>query len=102
MNRVMGSAERAKDLVQQILMFARKGDQEKKPLFIQPITKEALKLLRASIPANIEIKQQIAKRSDPVLGSPIQLHQVIMNLCTNAYHAIREKETGCIDVQLFE
>ena len=100
--RVMGSAERAKDLVQQILMFARKGDQEKKPLYIHHITKEALKLLRASIPTNIEIKQHIAKRSDPILGSPIQLHQVIMNLCTNAYHAIREKETGCIDIRLFE
>jgi signal transduction histidine kinase/CheY-like chemotaxis protein len=102
LKRVMGSAERAKDLVQQILMFARKGDQEKKPLFIQPIAKEALKLLRASIPANIDIKQNIVKRSDPIIGSPIQLHQVVMNLCTNAYHAIREKETGCIDVQLFE
>jgi len=102
LKRVMGSAERAKDLVQQILMFARKGDQEKKPLYIQPITKEALKLLRASIPSSIDIKQQIAKRSDPILGSPIQLHQVIMNLCTNAYHAIKEKETGCIEVQLYE
>jgi len=102
LKRVMGSAERAKDLVQQILMFARKGDQEKKPLYIQPITKEALKLLRASIPTNIEIKHQFTTRSAPILGSPIQLHQVIMNLCTNAYHAIREKETGCIEVQLFE
>jgi len=102
LKRVMGSAERAKDLVQQILMFARKGDQEKKPLYIQPITKEALKLLRASIPTNFDIKQQIAKQSDPILGSPIQLHQVIMNLCTNAYHAIRENETGSIDVQLKE
>ncbi|ETR72068.1 MAG: histidine kinase [Candidatus Magnetoglobus multicellularis str. Araruama] len=102
LKRVMGSAERAKDLVQQILMFARKGDQEKKPLHIQPVVKEALKLLRASIPANIEISQQIAKRSAPVLGSAIQLHQVIMNLCTNAYHAIQEKDTGCIDVQVYE
>jgi len=102
LTRVMDSAERAKDLVQQILMFARKGDQEKKPLYIQPITKEALKLLRASIPSNIEIKQHLAKRTDPILGSPIQLHQVIMNLCTNAYHAIREKETGCIDIRLYE
>jgi signal transduction histidine kinase/CheY-like chemotaxis protein len=102
LKRVMGSAERAKDLVQQILMFARKGDQEKKPLYIQPITKEVLKLLRASIPANIEIKQQIENRSEPILGSPIQLHQVIMNLCTNAYHAIREVETGCIEVRLIK
>ena len=98
LKRVMNSAERAKDLVQQILMFARKGDQDKKPVYVKPIIKEALKLLRATIPANIEIKQEIGKLSSPILGSGIQLHQVIMNLCTNAYHAVKEKETGCIEI----
>jgi len=102
LRRVMTSAERAKDLVQQILMFARKGDQEKKPVYIQPIIKEALKLLRATIPTSIEIKQNINEKVPPVLGSAIQLHQVIMNLSTNAYHAIQEKETGCIEVLLDE
>lgn len=101
LKRVMNSAERAKDLVQQILMFARKGDQDKKPVYIQTITKEALKLLRATIPANIDIKQNIGKLS-PILGSDIQLHQVIMNLCTNAYHAVKEKETSCIEVTVTE
>ncbi|KPA16131.1 two component system sensor histidine kinase, hybrid [Candidatus Magnetomorum sp. HK-1] len=101
LKRVMNSAERAKDLVQQILMFARKGDQDKKPVYIQTITKEALKLLRATIPANIDIKQDIGKLS-PILGSDIQLHQVIMNLCTNAYHAVKEKETSCIEVTVTE
>jgi signal transduction histidine kinase/ActR/RegA family two-component response regulator len=102
LKRVMSSAERAKDLVQQILMFARKGEQEKKPVYIQPIIKEALKLLRATIPTSIEIKQDIHEHVSPVLGSAIQLHQVLMNLCTNAYHAIQEKETGCIDLILSE
>jgi len=102
LKRVMSSAERAKDLVQQILMFARKGDQEKSPLYIQPVIKEALKLLRASIPTNIEIKHHIQEKSSPISGSAIQLHQVIMNLCTNAYHAILEKETGCIDITVKE
>ncbi|MBF0452861.1 MAG: response regulator [Candidatus Magnetomorum sp.] len=102
LSRVMTSAERAKDLVQQILMFARKGDQEKKPLYIQTIIKEALKLLRATIPVTIDIKQDIQEQMPPILGSAIQLHQVVMNLCTNAYHAIKEKDAGCIELLVCE
>jgi PAS domain S-box-containing protein len=82
-------AERAKELVMQILAFSRKAEQQKYPLQVSPIIKEALKMLRASIPATIAIKQNIVS-TGMVLADPIQIHQVIMNLCTNAYQAMRE------------
>ena len=79
---------RARDLVEQILAFSRMQEQLKAPLKISPILKEALKLLQSSLPASIRVEASI--RADrPVLGDPTQIHQVIMNLCTNAYHAMQ-------------
>ena len=84
-------AERAKELVKQILAFSRRqGEQERQPLQVSLIVKEALKMLRSSIPTTIEIRQEIAAPGT-VLADPTQIHQIIMNLCTNAYHAMREK-----------
>jgi len=88
--KVMTAAKRAKDLVNQILTFSRQTEQEKKPVQLQIIAKEALKLLRSSIPTTVEIRQNIQPYCGTVMADPIQLHQVIMNLCTNAYHAMRE------------
>lgn len=85
--QVYKAANRAKDLVQQILTFSRKTDQERKPLRIKPVVKEALKLLRASIPSSVEMVQDV-DNDDTVLADPVQIHQLIMNLCTNAYHAM--------------
>ena len=93
-------AERAKELVGQILAFSRKAEQQKQPLQVSSIIKEALKMLRASIPATIEIKQDIASNG-MVLADPTQIHQIIMNLCTNAYHAMRETG-GILAVSLKE
>jgi len=84
-------AGRATELVKQILTFSRKTKFEQHPLKISLIIKEALKLLRSSIPTTIEIKQNINSKS-MVIADPTQIHQVTMNLCTNAYHAM--KETG--------
>ncbi len=79
---------RARDLVEQILAFSRMQEQLKAPLKISPILKEVLKLLQSSLPASIQVKASI--RADrPVLGDPTQIHQIIMNLCTNAYHAMQ-------------
>ena len=75
------------------------SEQEKLPIDLQIITKEALKLLRASIPTTIEIKQKIAKKGTTALADPTQIHQVIMNLCTNASHAM-EPEGGELNVVL--
>ncbi|MFA7347132.1 MAG: PAS domain-containing protein [Desulfurivibrionaceae bacterium] len=93
-------AQRAKELVSQILAFSRKAEQQKQPLQVSLIIKEALKMLRASIPTTIEIRQDIASNG-LVLADPTQIHQVIMNLCTNAYHAMRETG-GILAVSLDE
>ena len=96
---VLKATYRAKDLVQQILAFSRKGEQEIKPLHIQCVVKEALKLLRASIPASIEIQQRIAQDCRPILADPTRIHQIILNLCTNAFHAM-EAKGGTLSVLL--
>jgi PAS domain S-box-containing protein len=91
-NEVLKATRRARDLVRQILTFSRKTEQERKPLQITPIVKEATKLLRASLPTTIEIRQQIDLwgGNDLVFADPTQIHQVLMNLATNAAHAMRE------------
>jgi PAS domain S-box-containing protein len=86
---VLQAAMRAGDLVKQILTFSRGTEQQKIPLQISSIIKETLKMLRSSIPATIEIKQNIQSQGI-VLAEPTQIHQIIMNLCTNAYHAMQE------------
>ena len=87
--------------VQQILAFSRQSDQELKPIKVQSVIEEALGLLRASLPATIQIKQQIDQTCGAVLADSTQLHQVIMNLCTNAYHAMGERG-GVLGVTLKE
>ncbi len=96
---------RAKDLVNQILTFARQSDHQVEPIQVSLIAKEVLKLLRSTIPASIGIKQKI--RSDGlIMGSPTQVHQIFMNLCTNAAHAMEDKggilDVGIVDVELDE
>ena len=92
MNRVLSACFRAKQLVDQILTFSRQNPQEQMPILMSPIVKEALKLIRATIPANIEIKQNILVKNDVILADPSQIHQIVMNLCANASHAM--KNTG--------
>jgi len=101
LGEVLKAANRAKGLVQQILTFSRQSEQERKPLKIQSIIKETLKLLRASLPSTIEITQNIDKECRPTMADPTQIHQVLMNLCTNAYHAMHEKG-GVLGVTLTE
>jgi signal transduction histidine kinase/CheY-like chemotaxis protein len=91
LGEILKAANRARDLVQQILTFSRQSGQERKPTKVQYIIKEALKLLRASIPASIEIIHDIDENCRPVMGDATQIHQVIMNLCTNAYQAMQDK-----------
>jgi PAS domain S-box-containing protein len=98
---VLQSAQRASDLVRQILTFSRSKELERIPMQVTPSTKEALKLLRSSLPSTIEIRQQIDLKAeeDMVLADPTQVHQVLMNLCTNAAHAMRGKG-GILSVKL--
>jgi PAS domain S-box-containing protein len=101
MSEVFKAAKRAADLVSQILTFSRRTEHERKPLLLAPVIKETLKLLRGSLPSTIDIQQEISNDCPPILADPTQMHQVIMNLCTNAYHAMRETG-GVLSVRLAE
>jgi PAS domain S-box-containing protein len=90
---------RAKDVVRQLLSFARKTRLEKKPTNIIPIVEESLRLLRSSIPTSIEIRQNIAENVDPILADPTQINQILINLCTNANHAMPDGGTLEINLQ---
>ena len=81
---------RARDLVKQILAFGRQQGRDVNPIKVSIILKEALKLLRSSIPTTIDIQQKLTAKSDAILADPTQIHQIIMNLCTNAAHAMPE------------
>ncbi|HSO20345.1 MAG TPA: ATP-binding protein, partial [Desulfosarcina sp.] len=90
MEQVLQAGLRAKHLVQQILTFSRQSEHEMRPVQLRRIIQEACDLLRASLPTTIEIKTDI--RTDAfIMGDPTQMHQVLMNLCTNAGHAMRDR-----------
>ncbi len=89
-DQIIKASLRARDLIQQILTFSRQIDQQVKPVYIQHIINEATHLLRASIPSTIKLKKEIDKSCMPVMADPAQLHQVLINLCTNAYQAMEE------------
>jgi PAS domain S-box-containing protein len=92
--QVQSAGMRASDLVRQILTFSRQTEQEKKPVHLIPLFKELARMLRATLPTtitlNINIDSSLAEEDDMVLGDPTQIHQVLMNLCTNGAHAMRE------------
>jgi two-component system cell cycle sensor histidine kinase/response regulator CckA len=92
------AGKRAKNLVRQILAFSRNEEQEPKPTKVCLIVSEALKLLRSSLPTTIKICEHIASDSMAAVD-PTQIHQVIMNLCTNAYHAMRESG-GVLEIEV--
>ena len=97
LERILGAAQRAKDLVERILLFSRQTEKARKPVKIQLIAHEAIQLLRSSIPATISINEQIDPSCDWVMADETQIHEVIVNLCTNAYHAI-EDENGAMTI----
>ncbi|MFZ5774773.1 MAG: GAF domain-containing protein [Thermodesulfobacteriota bacterium] len=100
LEQVYKAGIRAKELVKQILTFSRQTSQERKPLQLHLVVKEALKLLRATLPTSIEIRQRISTTDDTVRADPTQIHQVLMNLCTNAYHAMKAKQSGVLGVEV--
>ncbi len=101
LDQMLKASSRAKDLVKQILTFSHQAELELKPMHVVPIVKEALKLLRSSLPSTIEIKQniEIDAEGDVVLCDLTQIHQVLMNLCANAAHAMGDK-AGTLRVNL--
>ncbi len=101
LNEIYTGALRARDLVQQILAFSRHEKNELELMNIQPIIKEAMKLIRSTIPATISITQNLQPDCGSVVADPTQIHQIVMNLTTNAYHAM-EESGGELKVNLKE
>ena len=87
LEEVLKACSRAANLIMQILSFSRQTEQEKIPVMLRPIVKEVLKLLKATLPPTIELKENITGKQK-VNGDPGQIYQVILNLCTNASHAL--------------
>ena len=96
---VLAVASRAKDLAQQILTFSRRREQERKPVPLPGLVQESLRLVRALLPTTIEIREHVEPGVGPVLADATQIHQVLLNLCANAGHAMRERG-GVLDIHL--
>lgn len=101
LGEIYNAGLRASDLVRQILTFSRRGDIELQPLDISLVTREALKLLRSTLPTTISLTTKISHNLSPILADPTHIHQVIMNLCTNASHSM-EPNGGELQVELKE
>ena len=99
--QLMQAVDRAKKLVKQILTFSHQGDETPKPLVVNPIIKEALGMLRSTLPTTINIQHDIPKEPLTIMGNPTEVHQILMNLCTNAAQAMQGK-TGVLKVELKE
>ena len=97
--QVLNACDRAKNLVRQILAFSRRAEGERKPLDLGVIVKESLKLLASTIPATVAIQRHIVGQTHTVIADPTQMHQILMNLCTNAVHAMGEAG-GTLTVRL--
>jgi CheY-like chemotaxis protein len=99
LEQIRRASERARDLVQQILAFSRRDEPQTKPVRLQSIVSETVRLLRATIPAGVEIRTHLATEAAPVSADAVQVQQVIMNLCTNAWQSM-EHFSGRIVVAL--
>jgi len=99
LQKILTAGLRARDLIRQILIFSRQDELKLRPLQVGPIVKESLKLLRPSLPSTIDISHDIQGEIDPVMADPTQVHQIIMNLCTNAAHSM-ETHGGRLNITL--
>lgn len=100
LKKVLTATHRAKELVQQILTFSRQSESDPRPIQLTPIIKEVLKLMRASLPTTIDIRQDF-QHDSTVIADPVQIHQVVMNLCANAGHAMK-KMGGTLTITVTE
>ncbi|MBF0498154.1 MAG: PAS domain S-box protein, partial [Deltaproteobacteria bacterium] len=104
LEQVLLGCKRAKDLIKQILTFSRRTDKKNHPVRLGLVVEEALNLMRASLPTTIEISKHIEATGAMVMADPTEIHQVVINLCTNAAHAMRDSwgllEIKLTDVQL--
>ncbi|NJB67267.1 PAS domain S-box-containing protein [Desulfobaculum xiamenense] len=101
LTEILNAGKRARDLIHQILTFSRQEEPDLKPLALDSVIKEVGKMLRASLPSNIDIITHLAPEAGAVMANLSQIHQVLMNLCTNAAHAMRENG-GTLSIALHE
>jgi len=99
LKEILKATHRARELIRRILTFSRHSDHDKKPMKLQPILEETLKMIRSTFPTTIEIQKSIEKDCGVIKADSTQIYQIIMNLCTNAYHAMRKKG-GVLGVRL--
>ena len=99
LDEILRACRRAGDLVRQILTFSRRQEQKRQPLQLWRIVDEATKLLRAALPTTIQFDVDLSGDAPAVLAEPIQIHQIVMNLCTNAAHAMSGRP-GVLGVKL--
>ncbi len=98
LEHIVTAASRSRELAEQILAFSRQSEPQRKAVQLREIVGEALRLLRPSLPTNIEIRQHLDLEQDTVVADPDQVHQVLINLCTNAHHAM--PDGGVLEVRL--
>ncbi|MDH3602932.1 MAG: PAS domain-containing protein, partial [Candidatus Tectomicrobia bacterium] len=99
LQNVLSAAGRAKELVQQILTFSRQVETPRQPVQLTSLIPETLKLLRASLPTTIDIRYAVSQTEGVILANPTQIHQIVLNLCTNAEYAMRETG-GILEIHL--
>jgi signal transduction histidine kinase/ActR/RegA family two-component response regulator len=101
LEQVLRAAERAKEIIKQVLSFTRKREGEKRVIYLESLTRETLKMMRSTLPTTIDIRIEIGKHLNPVMADPTQINQLLLNICTNAGYAMREKG-GILEVELKE
>lgn len=99
MEHIIDATTRARDLVHQILTFSRQGEEGRKAIDVNVVVKETLKLLRPTLPKSIEIRRTIPDEPSIIMGTPSQIQQIIMNLCTNSLHSMQGK-TGVLEISI--
>ncbi len=99
LREALEAADRARHVVHQILAFSRQSEQDRRPIQIGPVVTEVMRLLRASLPSTIELHHRTEQDLGLILADPTQIHQILMNLCANSFHAMRTKG-GMLDIKL--
>ncbi|MBM4148182.1 MAG: response regulator [Lentisphaerae bacterium] len=100
LNEIMQASLRAKELVEQILVFSRRGERTTKPMRIGPIIKEVSKQIAASAPESVRVNCSIRTTADRVLAMPTHIHQILMNLCSNAVYVMKKNGGGTLDISM--
>jgi PAS domain S-box-containing protein len=100
LRQILDAGQRAKQLVKQIMTFSRRGGQQRLLVDLKPVVKETFGFLKATLPSSVEVRQRVPAEVGTILADPTQMQQVLMNLCTNAAHAMERQENGLLEIGL--